>query len=626
MSKLLSRLFRGKMRQPNDRGRDKTTTTMSTTKTSRSVRSPIMTSANVCSVCFSVPAEVLDERSACFFPVLLTCMCARVCAACMTKSLTTNLYHLGAVSLVCPTPTCGKRLIERDLVRFLAHKDMLQYMRWTHGSQDEHESSNATSTTTTARHTTEVPRKDVNSHRPSRWVLGSMWLTLVGIAWQLGSLETVMSVTLLFPMLAQFGRHVLHSAKHYALRYATRHVALYTGALLCALVVLLHSWRRRRALAARLGNLSTLMWKRFNTRACPGVRCGVATERSSGCKHMTCTQCRTHWCWECNKQFTQWRPQHTCIPLCASSPRSLSPSSFITTSVELARVVLPIAQVYCHSHRATIYYIWTCVLLHELVWIRRVIHVGILISTTLMFNHVGKAMPNCREADRRVIAICPLLALLLLVSFSTSDGVHDVVYVIHSSVPTARYVVRWALDVASAAAAAFISLGPRACAIANDSSTLAPSLWWCASSSSSSSTSPLPTALTTPMTTALTTPMSTPTISMPPPSMWAPNSTAIINGCLALLARFGTYIWAYSAWATAWAWTAVDWYCIRQALLFFIHNPLVSICATPATTYREIRRARTFNLSVETARRLRPHCPYVCARNAVHWAIVRLGR
>eukprot|EP00416_Gambierdiscus_australes_P027220 CAMPEP_0171067190 /NCGR_PEP_ID=MMETSP0766_2-20121228/7853_1 /TAXON_ID=439317 /ORGANISM="Gambierdiscus australes, Strain CAWD 149" /LENGTH=490 /DNA_ID=CAMNT_0011523409 /DNA_START=83 /DNA_END=1555 /DNA_ORIENTATION=+ len=37
------------------------------------------------------------------------------------------------------------------------------------------------------------------------------------------------------------------------------------------------------------------------TRKCP--RCGVITEKSSGCNHMTC-QCKCQWCWVCGKEIT----------------------------------------------------------------------------------------------------------------------------------------------------------------------------------------------------------------------------------------------------------------------------------------------------------------------------------
>lgn len=40
---------------------------------------------------------------------------------------------------------------------------------------------------------------------------------------------------------------------------------------------------------------------KVETRECPG--CGVATEKSSGCNHITCT-CGTHWCYQCGAAST----------------------------------------------------------------------------------------------------------------------------------------------------------------------------------------------------------------------------------------------------------------------------------------------------------------------------------
>lgn len=37
------------------------------------------------------------------------------------------------------------------------------------------------------------------------------------------------------------------------------------------------------------------------TKPCP--QCGIITEKISGCNHMTCGTCKTHWCWVCGKSF-----------------------------------------------------------------------------------------------------------------------------------------------------------------------------------------------------------------------------------------------------------------------------------------------------------------------------------
>ncbi|KAJ3038808.1 hypothetical protein HDV00_000296 [Rhizophlyctis rosea] len=36
-------------------------------------------------------------------------------------------------------------------------------------------------------------------------------------------------------------------------------------------------------------------------QSCP--RCDVTTEKLSGCDHITCTNCQSHWCWRCGKEF-----------------------------------------------------------------------------------------------------------------------------------------------------------------------------------------------------------------------------------------------------------------------------------------------------------------------------------
>eukprot|EP00927_Polykrikos_kofoidii_P021790 TRINITY_DN20532_c0_g1_i1.p1 TRINITY_DN20532_c0_g1~~TRINITY_DN20532_c0_g1_i1.p1 ORF type:complete len:423 (-),score=23.62 TRINITY_DN20532_c0_g1_i1:83-1309(-) len=43
-----------------------------------------------------------------------------------------------------------------------------------------------------------------------------------------------------------------------------------------------------------------LQWA--GAKACPG--CSAPTIRSAGCNHMTCTQCRTEWCWVCRSKWS----------------------------------------------------------------------------------------------------------------------------------------------------------------------------------------------------------------------------------------------------------------------------------------------------------------------------------
>merc|ERR1712228_257023 len=38
-----------------------------------------------------------------------------------------------------------------------------------------------------------------------------------------------------------------------------------------------------------------------DTNKCP--RCGILTEKTSGCNHMTC-KCKCEWCWVCGKEIT----------------------------------------------------------------------------------------------------------------------------------------------------------------------------------------------------------------------------------------------------------------------------------------------------------------------------------
>ena len=37
-------------------------------------------------------------------------------------------------------------------------------------------------------------------------------------------------------------------------------------------------------------------------KKCP--KCGIITEKSSGCNHITCSKCRFQWCWLCNGEYT----------------------------------------------------------------------------------------------------------------------------------------------------------------------------------------------------------------------------------------------------------------------------------------------------------------------------------
>ena len=41
--------------------------------------------------------------------------------------------------------------------------------------------------------------------------------------------------------------------------------------------------------------------KNFFIKKCPN--CGIITEKSSGCNHITCSKCSYQWCWLCNEKY-----------------------------------------------------------------------------------------------------------------------------------------------------------------------------------------------------------------------------------------------------------------------------------------------------------------------------------
>ncbi|ORY59720.1 uncharacterized protein BCR38DRAFT_412715 [Pseudomassariella vexata] len=48
----------------------------------------------------------------------------------------------------------------------------------------------------------------------------------------------------------------------------------------------------------------TQEWIESNTKPCPGQGCGVLVVKGEGCFHMTCSQCRFEFCWECLADWT----------------------------------------------------------------------------------------------------------------------------------------------------------------------------------------------------------------------------------------------------------------------------------------------------------------------------------
>ena len=49
----------------------------------------------------------------------------------------------------------------------------------------------------------------------------------------------------------------------------------------------------------RIGNIEFKNYvSRNNVRRCP--KCSFAIEKNGGCRHMTCSRCKYHWCWNCS--------------------------------------------------------------------------------------------------------------------------------------------------------------------------------------------------------------------------------------------------------------------------------------------------------------------------------------
>ena len=51
----------------------------------------------------------------------------------------------------------------------------------------------------------------------------------------------------------------------------------------------------------------------IDVKMCPNPDCGIATEKTSGCNHITCGNCRTHWCYVCQDIFP-YNQLHTGSP------------------------------------------------------------------------------------------------------------------------------------------------------------------------------------------------------------------------------------------------------------------------------------------------------------------------
>ncbi len=53
-----------------------------------------------------------------------------------------------------------------------------------------------------------------------------------------------------------------------------------------------------------------------NRKKCPNDRCGAFIEKNGGCKHMECTKCGTHICWQCMAKFSSGQDVYAHLGRC----------------------------------------------------------------------------------------------------------------------------------------------------------------------------------------------------------------------------------------------------------------------------------------------------------------------
>lgn len=64
----------------------------------------------------------------------------------------------------------------------------------------------------------------------------------------------------------------------------------------------MEAWRELTRLEASAAEADTARLITRATKPCP--TCGTRIEKAGGCNHMTCRQCKAHWCWICGQPWS----------------------------------------------------------------------------------------------------------------------------------------------------------------------------------------------------------------------------------------------------------------------------------------------------------------------------------
>lgn len=91
--------------------------------------------------------------------------------------------------------------------------------------------------------------------------------------------------------------------------------------------------------SGRVDRLTAAYLKR-HARRCP--TCGIATQRISGCAHVCCVCCDTHWCHECGRRMASCRCDHEPLPLPPPLPWLYSLRHDLTAAQKAGLAVLGI--------------------------------------------------------------------------------------------------------------------------------------------------------------------------------------------------------------------------------------------------------------------------------------------